>query len=126
MDTATSSGTSTSSTGTLGIPSGVVVIALSGELDVLTVPEARQRLIDGTPRIEPRVVIDLKGVPFCDSSGVGLLVGQYKRVRAREGVMALACPTGRVRAVLQVTGLMRSQMFDVYDTVEEARAAVAT
>jgi anti-sigma B factor antagonist len=126
MHTAASLGAS-DSPGTLGVPSfgDVAVIALTGELDILTVPSARQVLIDGTARVAPRVVIDLSDVTFCDSSGIGLLVGQYKRVRARGGVMALACPTPRVRAVLHVTGMARSRIFRVYDTLDEARSGVS-
>lgn len=105
--------------------SGPVVIALSGELDVLTVVAARQVLIAGTARVEPRVVVDLALVTFCDSSGVGLLVTQYKRVRMRGGVMALACPNVQLCGILRVTGLLRSQLFGVYDTVDEAREAVS-
>jgi anti-sigma B factor antagonist len=104
---------------------GVVVIALTGDLDVLTVSAARKALIDGTPRVGPRVVVDLTDVAFCDSSGIGLLVGQYKRVRARDGVMALACPSAKIRKTLDVTGLIRSTLFGVYDTVDDARAAVS-
>ena len=68
------------------------------------------------------VWIDLEGVRFMDSSGLGALVAGLKLARSRAGELRIVCEGQRsVRKVLEVTGLER--VLERYDSVEAAAAA---
>jgi anti-sigma B factor antagonist len=83
-----------------------VVARLSGELDYVSCPELRARLaavLDGAPA--PRLAVDVSGLKFCDSAGLGCFVWANRQARERGGELVLAgvgAPLGRV---LTVTGL---------------------
>lgn len=68
-----------------------------------------------------QIVLDLGGVTYIDSGGLGTLVGLYSSARASGGEIKLANLTQRVRDLLQITKLMT--VFDCYDTVDAATAA---
>jgi anti-sigma B factor antagonist len=63
-------------------------------------------------------VVNLAGASFIDSTGIGVLVGVWHRVRAMNSSLALAAPSPRARGVLDATGLAKA--FSVYDTEAEA------
>jgi anti-sigma B factor antagonist len=67
-----------------------------------------------------RIVVDLDGVDFLDSTGLGVLVGALKRVRSNDGELSLVCTQPRIRKVFEVTGL--TKVFALYDSVDEAVA----
>lgn len=64
------------------------------------------------------VILELSGVGFLDSSGVGALVGAFKRARILNVGFALAAPSPRVRRVLEIAGLMRA--LPIYPTLDDA------
>jgi anti-sigma B factor antagonist len=61
----------------------------------------------------PRVVVDMTGVEFCDSTGMNVLLAALRRARERGGELVLAAPRPAVRKILQVTGL--ESVFTVLD-----------
>jgi anti-sigma B factor antagonist len=65
-----------------------------------------------------QVVVDLRGVEFMDSTGLGVLVGALKRLREQEGDLALVCTEGPVLKILTLTGLDR--VFPIHRDVAEA------
>ncbi len=90
-------------------------MAISGEIDLYTAPRLQaefSRLLENGP---DRVVIDMSGVEFCDSTGMNVLLSALKRMRERGGVLEVAAPRPAVRKILQVTGL--DSVFVVYDAV---------
>jgi anti-sigma B factor antagonist len=99
---------------------GVIVIEVGGEVELHSAQQLRDELVQACKAEQPRIVVDLSGVSFIDSSGLGVLVGALKRVRER-GMLSLACPQQRVRRVFEITGL--TQVFPIYSRVEEAVAA---
>jgi anti-sigma B factor antagonist len=96
----------------------VAVLAVSGEVDVATVPRLREQLHGLVASGTPRIVVDLDAVDFLDSTGLGVLVGALKRVRANGGELALVCTAPRIRKVFEVTGL--TKVFALFDSVDEA------
>ena len=66
----------------------------------------------------PDVVVDLTGVDFLDSAGVGVLVGLFKNSRLRGGRARFCGITPGVRSVLELIQLDR--IFEIYDDAEEA------
>ena len=104
-------------------PAGWTVLAVRGEIDVAAAPGLREQLIalieDGTDRL----LVDLEGVDFIDSTGLGVLVGAVRRARAADGDVRLVCTNSRLRKVFDVTGL--DEVFVIADTVDDAVAMAA-
>ena len=85
------------------------VLAVHGELDVEGAPELRRALIEAIDEHPGRtLVIDLEGVDFIDSAGLGVLVGGLKRARDAEGELVLVATGQNVVRVLELTGLTRA------------------
>jgi anti-sigma B factor antagonist len=85
---------------------GVVRIALSGDLDVSTAPSVEERLIaleDG--ELPERVVLDLRGLGFIDSTGLSLLINAHHRGRKAGRRLTIVSGTGPPRRILETTGL---------------------
>ena len=96
------------------------LIAVSGGVDMSTVPQLRQHFVDALNTGSPHLVIDLTDVPFIDSTGLGVLVGLLKRVRTAGGSLRVVASHSAVLAPLRVTGLHR--VFNVCSTIDEAMA----
>lgn len=95
---------------------GHIVITAVGELDLYTAPRLQQALAAALSEQEfDRVVVDLSGVEFCDSTGMNVLLSGMKRAKERGGAFELAAPRAAVRRILQVTGL--DTVFTVHDAV---------
>jgi anti-sigma B factor antagonist len=99
---------------------GWTVLRLAGEIDVATAPRLRDRLVALATGGHPRIVVDLAGVSFIDSMGLGALLSGMKRARAHDGDLRLAGATDHVAKVLQITRL--DLAFVMTDTVDEATA----
>ena len=67
------------------------------------------------------LVIDMEDVEFLDSTGLGVLVGGLKRVRAHDGSLRLVCTQERILKIFRITGL--TKVFPIHATVAEAVAA---
>jgi anti-sigma B factor antagonist len=104
---------------------GVRVIAVAGELDIATAPELCARLDDSRSRRRPRLMIDLTGVGFCDSTGLRALLGAASEVRAHGGRFAIVCPpSGDVARLLQIVGA--SEWVAIHSDSESGLAALKT
>jgi len=98
-----------------------LVIRLTGDVDLRNAPLLRGRLADSAARPAGRIVVDLSGVGYIDSSGVGTLV-EFKRKHERGGgKVLLAGMQSRVRGVFEITKL--DHFFTIVATVEEALRA---
>ena len=86
-----------------------------------TAPRFRERLIELVSDGKHRIVVDLEGVDFLDSTGLGVLVGGLKRVRAHEGSLRLVCTQERILKIFRITGL--TKVFPIHASVDEALAA---
>jgi anti-sigma B factor antagonist len=96
----------------------VAVVEVTGELDIYTAPALREALLDLTAAGWTRIVVDLLGVAFLDSTALGVLVGGYKRVRAAGGYLRVACPAGPLAGVFRTTGL--DGVLPLYPSVHDA------
>lgn len=99
------------------------MIRAVGDVDVLGAPrllaEIDQALAAHDP---PHLILDLTEVPFCDSVGLGVLVGTLKRVRRAQGRLILVLTPGMITHLLDITNLDRH--FETYTSVEDARTAL--
>jgi anti-sigma B factor antagonist len=94
------------------------VLSVQGEVDVYSAPRLREKLVELVSQGKHRVVVDLEGVDFLDSTGLGVLVGGLKRLRSHDGELSLVCTHHRVLKVFEITGL--TQVFSIFGSVEEA------
>ena len=97
------------------------VVDVKGEIDVYTAPKLREKLIELVSDGSYDVVVNLEGVDFLDSTGLGVLVGALKRVRTHDGELALVCAEPRILKVFEITGL--TKVFPMFASVDEAVAA---
>jgi anti-sigma B factor antagonist len=97
---------------------GHAVVALQGELDLANVPAVASHLIAAVAACGPSVIVDLAGLDFIDSCGLGVLVRVLKWTRESGGDVLLAAPRQHVRQLLRLMGL--NGVFSVYSSVEEA------
>jgi len=94
------------------------VLRLAGEVDVATAPRLRDRLVSLVTGGQRDLIVDLSGVTFIDSMGLGALVSGLKRARAQGGDLRLVGATDHVAKVLEITRL--NQAFVVAESVAEA------
>jgi anti-sigma B factor antagonist len=100
---------------------GIEVVDVEGEIDVYTAPRLRELLIDLVNKNNYQLVVNMEKVEFLDSTGLGVLVGGLKRVRAHDGSLDLVCTQERILKIFRITGL--TKVFGIHDTVDLAIAA---
>jgi anti-sigma B factor antagonist len=84
---------------------GWTLVTAEGQLDVATAPRFRQVLVEAQYGGSTRLLVDLDGVEFLDSFGLGVLVGAQKRARTHAGELVIVCTHERLRHLFEVTGL---------------------
>ncbi|HEX3827604.1 MAG TPA: STAS domain-containing protein [Sporichthyaceae bacterium] len=97
------------------------VIEVGGEIDVYTAPKLRECLVDLVNSGRHHLVVDMEKVEFLDSTGLGVLVGGLKRVRAHDGSLRLVCTQERILKIFRITGL--TKVFPIHDSVSGAVGA---
>jgi anti-sigma B factor antagonist len=99
---------------------GVEVIDVQGEIDIYTAPQLRELLIDLVSKGSYQLVVNLDKVGFPGSTGLGVLAGALRRVRAHDGSLDLVCTQQRILKIFRITGL--TEVFGIYQTVDQAIA----
>lgn len=100
---------------------GWSVVEVSGQLDAATAPQLRQVLVEAQYGASTRLLVDLDGIEFIDSMGLGVLVGALKRARSHDGELVLVCQRERTLSLFELTGLDR--VFRVVGDCAEVVAA---
>ena len=96
------------------------VVAVGGEIDVYTAPKLRESIVAAVDAGHRRLIIDVQKVDFLDSTGLGVLVGALKRVRADGGSLDIVCTQERILKIFEITGL--DKVFGLHSTIEDARS----
>lgn len=94
------------------------VLAVKGDIDVYTAPRLRAKLVELVSQGARKIVVNLDGVDFLDSTGLGVLVGGLKRVRSHDGDLTVVCTHARILKVFELTGL--TEVFRISTSVDEA------
>ena len=89
------------------------LLTVTGEIDLYTAPKLREALGDAAGG---GLAVDLRGVRFMDSMGLGVLIGARRRTVEGDGRFALVCTEGPVLRVLDVSGL--TTVFEVVSSPE--------
>ncbi|MEU9137808.1 STAS domain-containing protein [Streptomyces sp. NPDC048404] len=97
----------------------ITLVTIASDLiDVYIAPQVRDVLVDVINQGRYFLVVDFTAVDSVDSTGLGVLVGGLKRVRAHQGVLVVVVPSVRARKAFWITGL--SKVFPIFDTVDHA------
>ena len=97
------------------------VVSVAGEIDVYTAPKLREQIVALVDEGHYHLVVDMSGVEFLDSTGLGVLVGGLKKVRAHEGSLDLVCNQDRLLKIFRITGL--AKVFVIHESAEAALAS---
>ena len=100
---------------------GATIIAVGGEIDVYTAPKLRDKITELVADGVYDIIVDMEAVEFLDSTGLGVLVGGLKKVRAHDGSLDLVCTQERLLKIFRITGL--AKVFVIHDSAEEALAS---
>ena len=100
---------------------GRAIVSVGGEIDVYTAPKLRDRITELVGDGIYHIVIDLESVEFLDSTGLGVLVGGLKKVRAHDGSLELVCSQDRLLKIFRITGL--AKVFVIHDSADAATTA---
>lgn len=96
-----------------------LVIRVGGELDLRVAEEFRTRLDNLIDEYESKhLILDLQQVTFIDSSGLGAILGRYKKIANVGGTVAISGARPAVSRILELSGIMR--IISVYPSEAEA------
>ncbi|PRY65894.1 anti-sigma B factor antagonist [Glaciihabitans tibetensis] len=94
------------------------VVRAVGKLNMVSAPALREIVLKLIGEGRQRIVVDLAGVDFMDSSGLGALVGCLKAARQGGGDLRIAAPGAQVLMVLKLSNLDR--VLATFETAEDA------
>ncbi len=94
------------------------LLSIAGEVDMCSSPEARKEIAALVKKEIPRIVIDLSGVGYMDSSGVATLIEGLQMCNKYDGKLVVAGLRDNVREVFELTKL--DKIFEIYEDAEAA------
>lgn len=103
---------------------GIVVLRLSGEIDLQHSPKLRQLLRSKVEARLPALLLDFSDVCYIDSSGLATLIEYYQNSRAYQGRIALAGLNQRVRSIFDLVRL--SEIFPIFADPSLAQASLCS
>ena len=100
-----------------------LIVTITGDMDHYNVGPMRSA-IDKEIREKPikNLVFDLGNLEFMDSSGIGLILGRYKRIKEVEGFVFIAAAKPAVERVINLSGLHK--IIPLYETMEIAEKRI--
>ena len=101
----------------------VTILKLEGELDVYTSPNLKEKIVTLIKTERPFVVLDLKGLSYMDSTGLGVMAAGLKRFRENGGNIVLVSPQKIIQKILELTNMDVS--LKIYQSYQEAIAKLA-
>lgn len=97
----------------------VLIVRLQGELDHHTADRVRSKMEEALLREGVRhVILSLRDLQFMDSSGLGVILGRYKQIRAKGGKMAVCDVNSAVHRLFELSGLFK--IIDIHDNERSA------
>lgn len=96
-----------------------LVVELFGEIDHNQAAKGRDRIDHALDNYKTKnLIFDFSKVTFMDSSGIGMILGRYRKMGEKSGNMAIVCCSKMVRSIMNMSGVF--SVIDYFDTREEA------
>lgn len=100
----------------------IVIAELQGELDHHTAETVRQELDEALMKASAKyLIVNAKNLDFMDSSGIGVIIGRYKLIKAKQGKMLICNMNETISKLLELSGI-----FKIIDTFEDESAALSS
>src|ERR687893_943894 len=94
------------------------VVAVTGEIDLFTAPEFKQRISVPIDAGCSNVIVDLRATTFIDSSSLGVLIGAHRRLKLRGGSLVVVCDNEAIVKTFRITGL--DGVFSLVSSLDDA------
>ncbi len=95
---------------------GTAVVHIAGEVDMYSSPAARTAILELVKKKVRRIIVELDGVPYMDSSGLAVLIEGLQRCGEYGGSLHIAGVRDNVREIFEMTRL--DKIFKIYHSVE--------
>ncbi|MBP2032478.1 stage II sporulation protein AA (anti-sigma F factor antagonist) [Clostridium algifaecis] len=96
-----------------------LIVHMIGELDHHSAEEVRNKIDDRLDRDNfNKLILDFSSVSFMDSSGIGVVIGRYKKLNSKAGSICIARVNDSVKRVFELSGMFK--IIKLYDSVEQA------
>lgn len=103
----------------LNVSGNVLIAELFGELDHHAAAEMRSNIDNAVANYLPKyLVFDFTKVRYMDSSGIGMVLGRYRKMQAAGGKIAIVSCSAALRNILNMAGIF--SLVDYWDTKDEA------
>ena len=100
-----------------------LIIYMMGELDHHSAEEVRSKIDDRIDRENiNKLILDFTNVTFMDSSGIGVVIGRYKKISLKKGDICIANVNNSVKRVFDLSGMFK--IIKLYDNVEQALKSI--
>lgn len=98
-------------------------VSIKGELDLHTADELRTQIDSYLNNYDSlqNLLMDLQGIEFIDSSGLGVILGRYKLLKKRGGRLGAVSVSPQVRKIFELSGMLK--LIGVYENMEQAKDA---
>jgi stage II sporulation protein AA (anti-sigma F factor antagonist) len=102
---------------------GVLIVRVEGDLDAHHANEFRQKFDAALDDFEAKVVIiNFSEVDFIDSSGLGVILGRYRRLSILQGKIMAVCTKSQIIKIFELSGILK--IIDLFNSEKEALAAL--
>lgn len=92
----------------MAVSEDTLIVRLSGELDHHTAEQVRQQVEGELDRQHTKhLIMNLEGLGFMDSSGLGVMIGRYKRITAGGGRMSLCSVNDQLLKLFELSGMLK-------------------
>jgi anti-sigma B factor antagonist len=108
---------------TRALRDGAQAVEIQGEIDVYTSPRVKETVNELIEKGFYHLIINLEGVRYIDSTGLGVLIGALKKVREQSGRILLVCTNPQIKKIFNITGLVK--IFEIFKDEEEAVQVLA-
>ena len=97
----------------------ILIVYMKGELDHHSAEEVRNIIDDRLDRESiTKLIMDFSEVAFMDSSGIGVVIGRYKKLYSKKGSICITNVRDTVKRVFELSGMFK--IINIYDNVENA------
>ncbi len=110
----------------MALKKNILIIRLKGELDQASVNTLKYRVSDVIDKYRIKhLIINLKDVPFMDSSGIGFIIGRYTQLKSRKGQIVICSMNEMIERIFNLSGLKKICLVSASEMEAEERLEIA-